>query len=258
VTDINLDELIGWAREGGAIAQRLFRNVAGHRKADHTWVTEADVAIEQMLVARIAERYPDHGIIGEEQTRRSLDHEYLWALDPLDGTAVFLAGLPTWGISLGLLRHGQPYLGVIYFPMLDDCYWAMPGQPAFLNGQQIRVAPPHVLESDDWIATPSNTHRRYTIDFVGKTRTIGAIVGTLCYVARGSAVGGLFNRVSIWDVAAGLVILKAAGGEARTLAGAPIDTTTLLDGHTLAETMLLGSAEHIRTLQTMIRPRERA
>jgi myo-inositol-1(or 4)-monophosphatase len=255
VSDINLDELIGWAREGGAIAQRLFRNVVGHRKADRTWVTEADLAIEQALVARIAQRYPDHGIIGEEQTRRALDNEYLWALDPLDGTAVFLAGLPTWGVSLGLLRHGQPYLGVIYFPLLDDCYWALPGGDAFLNGKPIHVAPPHTFGSDDWIATPSNVHRRYTIDFVGKTRTIGATVGTFCYVARGSAVGGLFNRVSIWDIAAGLPILAAAGGVARTLSGASVDTAELLDGRSFAETVLLGAADHMEALAAMIQPR---
>jgi len=257
VSDINLDELIGWAREGGAIAQRLFRNVAGHRKADRTWVTEADVAIEQALVARISQRYPDHGIIGEEQTRRALDHEYLWAIDPLDGTAVFLAGLPTWGVSLGLLRHGQPYLGVIYLPMLDDCYWCVPGGGAFLNGQPLHVTPARAWTGDDWIATPSNAHRRYTIDFVGKTRAIGATVGSFCYVARGSAIGGLFNRVSIWDIAAGLAILQAAGGFALGRSGAKIDTRAMLDGSSLDETILIGAREHIRALQQVVHLRER-
>jgi myo-inositol-1(or 4)-monophosphatase len=233
----------------------MFRNVTGHRKADRTWVTDADVAVEQALVERIAERYPDHGIIGEESTRRALDHEYLWALDPLDGTAVFLAGLPTWGVSLGLLRRGAPYLGVIYFPLLDDCYWSIPGGGAFLNGQPIQVRAAREWDSDDWIATPSNVHRRYTIDFVGKTRTIGATVGTFCYTARGSAIGGMFNRVGIWDIAAGLAILSAAGGVARTLAGAAVDTSLLLDGRTLTETVLVGASEHVQALQAVIHPR---
>ena len=81
-----------------------------------------------LLVERITARYPDHGILGEEQTRQGLDREFLWALDPLDGTALFVAGLPTWGISAGLLRHGAPYFGMIYFPLLDDCYWAGPNR----------------------------------------------------------------------------------------------------------------------------------
>jgi len=255
VSDIDLEELIAWVRQGGAIAQRMFRNVTGHRKTDQTWVTDADVAIEQALVARLAARYPDYGIIGEEQTRRALDNEYLWAIDPLDGTAVFLAGLPTWGVSLGLLRHGQPYLGVIYLPMLDDCYWCVPGGGAFLNGQQIRVAPPRAWAGDDWIATPSNAHRRYTIDFVGKTRAIGATIGGFCYVARGSAVGGLFNRVSIWDIAAGLAILRAAGGAALALSGANVDTAAMLDGGSLNETVLIGAEEHIRALRPLVHMR---
>lgn len=256
--DIDIEEVIGWAREGGAIARRSFRNVVGQRKADRTWVTEADVAIEQALVARLAERYPDHGIIGEEQTRRGLDHEFLWALDPLDGTAVFLAGLPTWGVSLGLLRHGEPYLGVIYLPLLDDCYWSLPGGPAFLNGQPIHVAPPHEWDGDDWIATPSNIHRRYDIDFVGKTRSIGATVGSFCYVARGSAVGGLASHFAIWDVAAGIAILQASGGVALGLSGTQLDTRRLLDGRAHDEPVLIGAPAHVQALRAVVRPRERA
>jgi myo-inositol-1(or 4)-monophosphatase len=256
MSDIDIEELIVWARESGDIALRMFRNVVGQRKADHSWVTEADLTIERMLAARIAERFPDHGIIGEEQTRQALDQEFLWALDPLDGTAVFLAGLATWGISIGLLRGGQPYLGVLYFPLLEDCYWSLPGGGAFMNDQPIQVAPPHTWDSDDWLATPSNVHRRYTIDFVGKSRSIGATIGTFCYVARGSAIGGLLNRFAIWDIAAALAVLRAAGGVALGLDGAPLDTAAMLDGRTLDTPMLLGSLEHVRMLQNVVHLRE--
>ena len=112
MNEINIAELRTWMHECGAIALRSFRNVVGHRKADQSWVTEADVEIERVLVERITARYPDHGILGEEQTRQGIDREFLWALDPIDGTALFVAGLPTWGISAGpaapwraLLRH---------------------------------------------------------------------------------------------------------------------------------------------------------
>ncbi|HEX9370074.1 MAG TPA: inositol monophosphatase family protein, partial [Roseiflexaceae bacterium] len=73
MSDIDIQEPIAWVHEAGAIALRLFKHVTGRRKADRTWVTEADVEIERALVARIAARYPDHGIVGEEQTRRALD-----------------------------------------------------------------------------------------------------------------------------------------------------------------------------------------
>ena len=125
-----------------------------------------------------------------------------------------------------------------------------------MNDQPIQVAPPHTWDSDDWLATPSNVHRRYTIDFVGKSRSIGATIGTFCYVARGSAIGGLLNRFAIWDIAAALAVLRAAGGVALGLDGAPLDTAAMLDGRTLDTPMLLGSLEHVRMLQNVVHLRE--
>jgi myo-inositol-1(or 4)-monophosphatase len=253
----NIEEPIAWVREGGALALGSFRNVVGWRKPDRTWVTEADQAIERMLVARIVERFPDHGIVGEEQARRTLDHEFVWAIDPLDGTAVFLSGLPTWGVSLGLLWHGRPYAGILYFPLLGDCYWAGPGGGAWLNGEPIHVAAPRPFESDDWLSTPSNAHRRFEIDFIGKTRSIGATIGAFAYTARGSAIGGLISRFAIWDIAAGMAILSAAGGTAITLAGATLDTAPLLDGRPFDEPVLLGAPAHVAALQAAVRTRAR-
>jgi myo-inositol-1(or 4)-monophosphatase len=258
VSDIDIEEWRAWMQECGAIALRSFRNVVGHRKADRSWVTEADVAIEQALAERIAARYPEHGVLGEEQIRQGIDREFLWALDPIDGTALFVAGLPGWGISAGLLRHGAPYFGIIYFPLLDDCYWAGPAGAALLNGQPIRVAPPREADSQDWIAIPSDAHRRYTIDFAGKTRNLGSTVGPYCYVARGSAVGGLISQAAIWDIAAGLAVLRAAGGVAVGLSGAPLDTHTMLDGRLLPEPTILAAPDRVAALREVIRTRPRA
>ncbi len=252
---IDLAELRQWIREAGQMARHYFNRVAGRRKADHSWVTEADIAIEHMLVERIAASYPTHGIIGEEQTRRSVDHEYVWAIDPLDGTASFITGLPTWGISLGLLRNRTPYLGVCYLPLLDDCYWNEPDGGAFLNGHTIHVIEPRAWESEDWIAVPSNTHRRFSINFPAKSRSLGSAVVSICYVARGSAVGALLNRLSIWDIAGSLAILQAAGGCAIGLSGHPLDTTGMLNGNSLAEPVVVGEATHVTTLRSGIQVR---
>jgi len=255
MSDIDIEELIVWARESGDIALRMFRNVVGHRKADHTWVTEADIAIERALVERISRRYPNHGIIGEEQTTSETGREYLWALDPIDGTAAFVAGLPTWGISVGLLYQGAPHLGMIFFPVLDDYYWAGPSGDAFLNGRPIRVIAPRDWDSQDWISTPSNIHRRFAIDFIGKTRNLGATVASFCYVARGSAIGAIVTRSAIWDIAAGIAILRAAGGDVVGLSGAPLDTTALLEGQLLPEPVLLGSETQVAALRAVITDR---
>jgi myo-inositol-1(or 4)-monophosphatase len=256
MTDIDIDEVIAWVRDAGGIARRYFNQAEVRRKADNTLVTQADVAIERALVERIATRYPQHGIIGEEQTNTRAGGEFLWALDPLDGTASFVAGLPMWGISLGLLRGGVPYLGAVYLPMLDDCYWADPSGTALLNGHVIHVAQSRAWESEDWLSVPSNSHRRFTIDFVGKTRSLGCTAASLCYVARGgSAVGALITRAAIWDIAAGLAILCAAGGCATSLAGAPVDTAALLDGRLLTEPVILGAESHVAGLRAVIHQR---
>jgi myo-inositol-1(or 4)-monophosphatase len=249
---IDLDEIRAWMRECGAIARQHFNHVTGHRKTDRSWVTEADVAIEQWLAERLAARYPHYGIIGEEQTKRALDREFLWALDPIDGTASFVAGLPTWSISLGLLRAGLPYFGVIYLPLLEDLYWAGPEGPAFLNERPIQVAPPREWETEDWLSIPSNAHRRFRIDFIGKTRTLGSTAASFCYVARGSALGTLLSRASIWDIAAGLAIVRAAGSEVSGLSGTALDTTTMLGDQQLAEPIIVAAPAHLPALREHI------
>jgi myo-inositol-1(or 4)-monophosphatase len=253
VSAIDLEELKGWLREAGDIARGMFNSVSGHRKADQTYVTEADFAVERLLVERLAVRYPEYGMLGEEQARTGTDREFVWALDPIDGTASFVAGLPIWCISLGLLRAGTPFMGVLSFPLMDDWYWAMPGEPAYRNGQVLQVAPDRTWDSEDWIAVPSNSHRRFTIDFPGKTRGLGATAAAICYAARGSAVGALTVRSSLWDYAAALAVLHAAGGVAIGLSGEPLATAELLDGRVQREPIVCGAPSHVAALRERIR-----
>lgn len=257
VGEFDLEELRAWAVEAGAIARQHYNRAVARRKADRSVVTEADVAIERLLVERISARYPDHGIIGEEQGRRPSHSRYVWAIDPIDGTAAFVAGLPIWGVSIGLVRDGQPHLGVFYLPLLDEHYWADGAGSAFFNGAPIAVAPAREWDSEDWLATPSNAHRRFEIDFIGKTRNIGCTVASICYVARGSAIGALLSRSSIWDLAAGLAILAGAGGVAVGLSGAPLDTAALLDGRPLPEPVVVAAPAHRDRLRQAVRVRAR-
>jgi myo-inositol-1(or 4)-monophosphatase len=257
MSHLDLPELREWLHECGGIARSFYNNVAGTRKADHSYVTEADVTIERVLTERLARRYPEYGILGEEHARSGAEREFVWALDPIDGTAAFVAGLPIWGISLGLLRHGMPYAGLLYFPIMEDWYWAEPGSPAFFNSHQLLVAPHPTWDGEDWISVPANTHRRFEIDFVGKIRSLGSTAASICYAARGGALGSLFVSASIWDVAAGLAVLYAAGGVAETLSGAPFDTAALLDGSRQREPALAGSRADVLALRERIRIRPR-
>lgn len=258
MTAIDIEEVRSWAVEAGAIAKRYFNNVSGRRKANNTLVSEADEAIEKLLEQRIVARYPGHGIIGEESTRRAGDGEFIWAVDPLDGTASFLAGLPLWSVSIGLLREGRPYAGVVYVPILGDSYWADGAGGAYLNGRPMHVASPHPWDDEDWLATPSTIHRRYSIDFPGKVRTAGSTAAGLAYVARGSAVGALLSRALIWDIAAGLALLEAAGGCLVGLSGAPIDTASMIGGRPLPEPAIAAEPSHAEALRRVITLRPRS
>lgn len=255
--DINMDEVRGWAVAAGQLARQYFNNVASTRKADRSIVTEADKAVEHQIVASISARYPSHGILGEEQTSRELDREFVWVVDPIDGTASFVSGLGSWCVSIGLLRAGTPYLGVIYLPLLDDCYYAGPENVAYLNNHPIHVISPETWEDEHWLATPATLHRRFDLDFVGKTRVLGSTAAQMCYVARGSALGALLVDAHPWDIAAGLVIVRAAGGVV-----VPLDTTVSAPGNLLGDTwhtrpLLAAHPEQIGLLQQAFSPRNK-
>lgn len=254
--DIDIEELCIWARECGDIALRMFNRAKTQRKPDNSPVTEADIAIERILVERIAARYPAHGIIGEEQTRYDITREYVWALDPIDGTASFVAGLPVWGISIGLLHRGIPCAGLFYMPLTDDCYWAIEDR-AFSGHQRIFVdtKPEQEWDSEDWLAIPSDAHRRLEIDFIGKTRSLGSAAAAICYVARGSALGAVLTHATIWDLAGSLAILNAAGGFCGTLSGVPFDSAEMIDGRSVREPLLVGAPGTVESLRCHIRVR---
>lgn len=254
---IDVEELQSWARESGALARSYFNRVVALRKPDRSWVTQADIEIEKLLVERITKRYPEHGIIGEEQTRHNLEREFVWALDPIDGTAAFVTGLPIWGVSLGLLQHGKPYFGMFYMPITDELYWAAPGEPAFLNGSPIEVIGPREWDNEDWISIPSNAHRRFTVDFIGKTRSLGSIVADICYVARGSSLGAVSTRSSIWDLAGGLAILYAAGGVIVGLSGQQPDIAAMVNGTPLREPIVAAGPTHLEALRSRVSERRK-
>jgi myo-inositol-1(or 4)-monophosphatase len=255
---MELQQVRAWTREAGAIALGYYNTVEARRKPDRSYVTAADEEIEQLLRQRIKAAYPDHGIVGEEQGQHNVNAEYLWAIDPIDGTGAFVSGLPIWGISIGLLRHGRPILGCFHMPVMDEWYEADVTGPALFNGQPTEVMRDGLLDSESWICTPSNIHRRYTIDYPGKVRSLGSMAAYVSYVARGTAAGALVGQPKLWDVAAGLVVLERAGGEARLLRSrAPLDVRSMLSGRSAPEPVVVGSPEAVELLLDRIRLRER-
>ena len=216
------------ARAAGEIGARHFRRrVRVERKADGTPVTEVDLAIDALLRARILGAFPQDGWLSEEgeKGRQWLDRRRAWVVDPLDGTSGYLRGEPHWCVALALLVDHRPVLGVLHAPALESTWWATAAGGAFLNGERIRasgrtelegaevIGPKAVSRADCWRTPwPRVRVRRYP-----------SLALRLALVADGSADAMLApGRKNYWDVAAGDVIVREAGGRVADLRGAPL------------------------------------
>jgi myo-inositol-1(or 4)-monophosphatase len=243
-----------WVRQAGQIALGYFNHVEGTLKQDRTLVSDADLEIEDLLTTRIRGAYPDHGLIGEEGTEE-VRGECIWAIDPLDGTRAFLSGLPVWGISVGLLWRGEPWLGVFYLPLLDEWYYtAGPDAGAFWNDQPIHCPAVDSWDENSLLCIPGDVHHRYAIDFPGTMRAMGSAAAHLCYVARGNALAVFLDRPALWDVAAGAAILRTAGGTLHYLAGGPVPFDHLLDEGRWLRPLLAAHPSIIDRLRPYIHP----
>jgi myo-inositol-1(or 4)-monophosphatase len=187
-------------------------------------VTAVDRAVEALVRDELRQRFPDHGILGEEGTGEAIASEYLWVLDPLDGTANFAAGLPFFGLSLGLLRDGVPIAGGLYLP-----YWPGPeaavlsaslGNGARIGTEVIRLE--HgAFRPGGPIAVPPGLRMMFgqqgdLARRPGEARNLGSIVAELAMVATGGFQYAVFGGPRLWDVAAGVLIVREAGGYAYT------------------------------------------
>ncbi len=242
-------------RVASEIALRHFRRVTTFRKADRTVVTIADREVEVFLREALSQAYPADSLLGEEMGTRTGQSGRLWAIDPIDGTAAYAAGLPVWGVSVGLLQKWEPLAGIFYMPVLDELYLSR-GNDALFDGRSISADNSGHVDDESLLCVTSAMHRKYRIDFVGKTRALGSTAANLCYVARGTAVAALLGRPSLWDIAGVLPILRSAGGDVCCLSGDRIDLAALADGRKCPDPVLAGApwaldyfAERIEVLQ---------
>lgn len=184
-------------------------------------VSYVDKTSEKLLVDKLSEIFPDAGFIVEENTK-SETKEYNWIVDPLDGTTNFIHGIPCYAISIALEHKGEIIIGVVYEVAQDECFWAFKNGGAYLNGNKIHVSDRKTL-SESLIATgfPIYNFSRLdsfisTLTYLMKNthgiRRIGAAAADLCYLACGRVDAFFEYNLNAWDVAAGALIVKEAGG----------------------------------------------
>lgn len=240
-----------WAVEAGRMARDWQDHASVTPKGNNTPVSEADLAVESFLVEKIRASFPGHQIITEEAGALGASSEWVWAIDPIDGTKAFISGKPVWGISIGLLRECAPAAGVIFLPVSQDLFWGWEGG-AFWNGRLLGQTP--ALDYDDeqlFLAVHSHAHEQHELRYP-RLRASGSTVAHLAYLSAGLAVGVLTRRVHIWDLAAGAAILRQAGFAIEYLSGRPLDLQPLMDGRKCAEEVLAARPEWMARLREQI------
>jgi myo-inositol-1(or 4)-monophosphatase len=207
-------------REAARLALEYFHNrdrLGTKMKGFQDFLTVADGEVEALLRRRVGEAFPGDGFLGEEGGGAAA--ERLWVVDPIDGTANFSRGDPSWCVSVGYLEHGRPALGVIAAPVIGETFTALRGDGAHRDGKPIRVAATTDMRTAaieiGWSA------RRPLKSYVGlieKVMTLGASAKRsasgalgLCWAACGRTDGYLEQHINSWDVAAGLAIATEAG-----------------------------------------------
>jgi myo-inositol-1(or 4)-monophosphatase len=251
---IDLSLVREWVAEAGCIALSHHHQVDVRFKDDGTPTTSADREIESYLLGRLSEYYPHHQIIGEEGGVHTGDSDFVWAIDPIDGSRAFASGLPVWGISVGVLRCGGPYAGVFYMPAVEEMYWSDGGR-SFCNGSPIsRRSSVRFDDPLTFLAVPSNAHHVYEIEFP-RVRSLGSTTAHLVYVARGAAIGALTRRVKIWDLAGVLPILNQTGVSLVYLSGAPFDICAIVNGKPAPEPIVAAHTDVIDRVRNSIRMR---
>jgi myo-inositol-1(or 4)-monophosphatase len=250
-------QVAGWVRQAGQIAMGYFGRVKPLAKADHSFLTQADLEIEGFLIERLGAAFPGYGLVSEEgavKGARPPARAY-WILDPLDGTTAFVQGLPGWGISLGLLCEGQPRLGLFYMPLLDDLTYTNGSNGLYgSDGCHLAQAVRPGWEDKSFLAINASAHCEYAIAF-RRTRALGSVGANLIYTARGAATAAFVSKARVWDLVAGAAILARSGGELRYLSGKKVHYLPLLDGRLAPEPIIAGHPKLLDELQQIIRPK---
>ena len=214
------------ARAAGAIINRASMDLdilKVNTKSPNDFVTEVDQMAENAIIDIVHEAYPDHGILAEESGRTGArDSEFVWIIDPLDGTTNFIHGFPVYCVSIALAHRGVVQQAVVYDPTRDDLFYATKGRGAFLNNRRLRVSK-RTRMSDALVGTGfpfrrGDNPKRYLKMFeevmneVAGLRRPGAAALDLCYVAAGYYDAFFETGLNPWDVAAGSLIITEAGG----------------------------------------------
>lgn len=230
-----LNSAIELAKEAGKIQRNNWgrRQVISYKGVINI-VTEVDKECEKLIVDRLKREFPEHGILAEEGSESNRQSDYLWVIDPLDGTVNYAHGYPLFAVSIALAHKGVTILGVVYEPLRDELFVAEKGKGAFLDGKNIHVSDishlKQALLDTGFAYTIQEGEKRNNVENFERfllecqaVRRDGAAAVDLCYVACGRFDGFWGQCLKPWDIAAGALLIQEAGGRATNFTNGELD-----------------------------------
>lgn len=225
-----LDTAIKAAKNGGVILEKYFEtNLQKEIKEDMSIVTVADREVEKAVIETISKTYPDHAFLGEEGGEQNQGSEFMWVIDPIDGTTNFVNGIPLFAISIALVKDSEHVVSVIYNPITDTLFTAEKGKGAYCNGRRFNVSDQDAKTGMVTIGTSSDPNDKELVrrlfyhakDYIKSVRYLGSTVIELGYLARGGTEGFVNVGTKKWDYTAGTLIVLEAGGMITDFDGNP-------------------------------------
>ena len=221
MAELFINTAIRAAKEAGALLRENYgKELAVDEMLDHDIKLALDVKSQELITRILLAEHPEHALFGEEGIDENQDSPYQWVVDPIDGTVNYFYSIPHFCVSIALRHEGKIILGVIYDPMLDELFQAEVGKGAFRNGEPMKVSQRELKNSvitigfsKDAASIDAGLVRYQEIAYkVRKTRVFGSAALALAYIACGRLDAYIEEQISLWDIAAGWLMIEEAGG----------------------------------------------
>jgi myo-inositol-1(or 4)-monophosphatase len=226
LSSANINVMVNACRKAAKVIIRDFGEIEKLQvsvKGPGDFVTMSDKRVEKILIDELQKARPNYSFLSEEAGEIKNDSEFRWIIDPIDGTANFLHGIPHFAISIGLEKNNEIICGIVFDPIKDEMFLAEKGNGSFLNNQRIRVSARSKLEdcaiftggpkkSAEYRNMSLEEYNRFSSKVFLPIRKMGSAALDMAYVAAGRCDGFWQRELSYWDFAAGILLVKEAGG----------------------------------------------